>query len=186
MLVTRERDKMFHALIYFTKNVQKPGKTKLFKLLNFLDFSHFEKTGRSVTGLEYSAWERGPVPTELYEEWKSPTPEFITHCYKEQVKAGSFTRQVLKPRHSFNEKFFSKYELKLMKSLAKQHFNDNADEMSELSHFDTGCWAEVWNSGEGSGERIPYELVLLRRNNNADKAVMERHTEDLEIRNNYA
>jgi uncharacterized phage-associated protein len=185
MLVTREREKMFNALIYFSKNVINPGKTKLFKLLNFLDYSHFEKTGRSVTGLEYFAWKMGPVPKELDREWKHPTPEFISHNYKQKVPVGSFTRETLQPRHAFDSKLFSKYELMLMEKLAKKHYMDNAENMSELSHFKTGYWEEVWNSGEGSGKHIPYELVLQRKNTDSDKVVMERHKEDLEIRNNY-
>lgn len=185
MLVTRERNKMFNALIYFSENVLYPGKTKLFKLLNFLDYSHFQKTGRSVTGLEYFAWERGPVPQELYKEWKRPTEEFMAHNTKQKVKAGKFEREILTPKHGFDARLFSKFELDLMKRLARQHFDDNAADMSELSHFETGYWAEVWNNGEGEGNRIPYELVLLRRNNDDDKAVMERRKEDLEIRNNY-
>ena len=185
MLVTREREKMFNALIYFSQNVLHPGKTKLFKLLHFLDFSHFEKTGRSVTGLEYFAWERGPVPIELYYEWKTPTEEFKAHSYKQKVKVGSYEREQLKPRHDFDAQLFSKFELELIEKLAKTHLKDNAEDMSELSHFDTGYWSEIWGDGEGSGKQIPYNLVLLRRNNDADKAIMERHKEDLEIRKNY-
>ena len=185
MLVTREREKMFHALIYFSRNVLNPGKTKLFKLLNFLDFSHFQKTGRSVTGLDYSAWKMGPVPEKLYREWENPSPEFISHAYKKNVKVGSFERQELVPRHGFNEKLFSKYELKLMNDLAKQHFKDTADQMSELSHFETGYWAEVWNGGEGAGDPIPYNLVLLRCDSEEDRAVMDLYIENLEMRNNY-
>ncbi|MFC1858011.1 Panacea domain-containing protein [Thermodesulfobacteriota bacterium] len=38
------------------------------KLLYFLDFIHFKHTGKSVTGLDYYAWQMGPVPRDLYEE----------------------------------------------------------------------------------------------------------------------
>lgn len=185
MLITREREKMFNALIYFSKNVLNPGKTKLFKLLNFLDYEHFQKTGRSVTGLEYSAWERGPVPVALYNEWKNPTEEFISHVYKTKVKVGGYTREQLEPRHEFDKKIFSKYEFSLMEKLARQHFKDNAEVMSELSHFKTGYWSEVWNDGEGDGNAMPYELILLRRSSTQDKQVMERYIEDQEIRCNY-
>ena len=185
MLVTRERQKMLHALIYFSKNVLYPGKTKLFKLLNFLDFAHFKKTGRSVTGLEYSAWDRGPVPEALYREWKTPSREFISHYTKKSESAGSYSREVLVPRVGFDPKLFSKFELGIMESLAKAHFRDGADQMSELSHFETGYWQEVWSDGAGSGQHIPYELVLLRKNDSDDQSVMESRVEDLELRKNY-
>jgi uncharacterized phage-associated protein len=185
MLVSREREKMFNALVYFSQNVLNPGKTKLFKLLNFLDYAHFQKTGRSVTGLRYAAWERGPVPVDLYKEWKNPSQEFIGHFLKKKVAVGQFTREELNPTHKFDSKLFSKFELMLMEDLAKKHFKDNAESMSELSHFEFGYWAEVWNEGIGEGKEIPYELVLLRRNNEEDKKVMKRYIEDQEIRDNY-
>jgi uncharacterized phage-associated protein len=185
MLVGLERDKMFNALIYFAENVRYAGKTKLFKLLNFLDFSHFEKTGRSVTGLQYYAWDKGPVPQTLFEEWKNPSDEFKKHNIKKKIDVGGFKRDTINPRHKFDEKLFSKYELSLIIALAKKHFNANAEDMSELSHFETGYWNEVWNDGAGSGEHIPYDLVLLRRNNSQDQQVMSKYLENLEMRKNY-
>ena len=56
------RQKLLIAIIYFTKNVKKPSKVKIFKLLYFLDFKHFQQTGRNVTNLDYFALEFGPVP----------------------------------------------------------------------------------------------------------------------------
>jgi uncharacterized phage-associated protein len=38
------------------------------KLLYFLDFIHFKQTGKCVTGLDYYAWKRGPVPKKLFDE----------------------------------------------------------------------------------------------------------------------
>jgi hypothetical protein len=36
MLVSREREKLCQAIVFFAQNTQKLGKTKLFKLLYFL------------------------------------------------------------------------------------------------------------------------------------------------------
>jgi hypothetical protein len=52
MLITHERDKLINAIIFFAKNTRFLGKTKLCKLLYFLDFEHFKETGRPVTGLD--------------------------------------------------------------------------------------------------------------------------------------
>lgn len=78
MLITHEREKMIQAIIYFAQNTHYCGKTKLFKLLYFLDFEHYKITGRSVTGLKYSAWKMGSVPTALYEELDLPDPDFAS------------------------------------------------------------------------------------------------------------
>lgn len=73
MLISHERDKLINAILFFGKETKNCGKTKLFKLLYFLDFEHFKQTGRSVTGLEYHAWKMGPVPVTLYDEFNSPS-----------------------------------------------------------------------------------------------------------------
>jgi uncharacterized phage-associated protein len=72
MLVEHSREKLINSIIYFLKNTKNCGKTKLFKLLYYLDFMHFRETGRSVTGLDYYAWDFGPVPKKLYDEINNP------------------------------------------------------------------------------------------------------------------
>jgi hypothetical protein len=76
MLINRDRQKMIHAIIYFAQNTRHCGKTKLHKLLYLLDFEHFQKTGRSVTGLDYFAWKMGPVPVALQNELDDPQEDF--------------------------------------------------------------------------------------------------------------
>ncbi len=187
MLVERDREKLLNVLIYFSENVRHPGKTKLYKLLNYLDFLHFEKTGRSVTGLEYEAWERGPVPKSLHEEIQMPQRDFVEHLAKQtETFPGGKKRQRFTPRKPFDKSLFSPFEFDLMDQLAKRHFNHNAEEMSEDSHFETGPWHEVWDvRGEHFGH-IPYDLVLLRRGNEDDMEVLEKAEEYRAIKNNYS
>ena len=59
--MTREKEKLGNAVIYFSENTEHCHKLKLFKLLYYLDFWHFKETGKSVTGLTYNAWGKGPV-----------------------------------------------------------------------------------------------------------------------------
>lgn len=76
VIISHNREKLLNTIIYFVSNCGLVGKTKLFKLLYFLDFEHFKETGRSVTGLEYQAWEMGPVPVALQEEIEHPDEDF--------------------------------------------------------------------------------------------------------------
>ena len=185
MMITHEREKLLHVLIYFSENVVKPGKIKLFKLLNFLDFLHFEKTGRSITGLQYYAWEQGPVPRDLYYEWPHPKRDFNEHLSKGKVPAGNYERQFLIRRVAFDEDLFSIFELKLMKKLAKAHMNDNAGDMIEKTHFDTRPWHEVYEVQNRPSAEIPYDLVLLRRNSPEDREVLERAEEYNALKAHY-
>jgi hypothetical protein len=68
MFVSHDREKLTNALIYFLGSTNHAHTLKLFKLLNFSDFEHFRQTGRTITGLEYSARPMGPVPMKLHRE----------------------------------------------------------------------------------------------------------------------
>lgn len=70
-----ERQKLIEAIVFFTQSTKWCGSIKLFKLLFFLDMLNFRETGRSVTGLQYTAWPMGPVPISLFEELKAPKPD---------------------------------------------------------------------------------------------------------------
>jgi hypothetical protein len=70
MFVSRDREKLLNAIIYFLRETKHCHTLKLFKLLNFSDFEHFRQTGRTIFGLDYRALPKGPVPTTLLDEIK--------------------------------------------------------------------------------------------------------------------
>ena len=51
MFVSRQREKLLNAIVFFVTRTKNCNTIKLFKLLNFLDFEHYRQTGESVTGL---------------------------------------------------------------------------------------------------------------------------------------
>ena len=85
MIQDHSREKLLNAVIFFATSTKFCGKTKLYKLLYFLDFTHFMEVGRSVTGLEYFAWPKGPVPVQLHEEIDDP-PDDMAAAMKVSVK----------------------------------------------------------------------------------------------------
>ena len=188
MINNRHREKLLNALIYFSGEVMWPGKTKLYKLLHYLDFLHYHETGRSVTGLEYYAWEKGPVPKELHWELEGrPNADFIEHLLKEKVQLRSGkVRHELKARKKFREELFSPFELELMAMLAKRHMKDNADQMSEESHFKTGPWHQVREVESRKDALIPYEYVLYRKGNAEDMNTLERAKDFIEFEEKFA
>jgi len=61
-MATVNDEKYRNAILYFAEHVRNMGKVKLWKLLYFLDFDHFEQYRTPVTGEQYLRWENGPVP----------------------------------------------------------------------------------------------------------------------------
>lgn len=66
-----EQSKTLHAALYILGYVQQVDFHKIFKILYFADQGHLKRYGRSITGEEYNAMEFGPVPSFLYDVFKS-------------------------------------------------------------------------------------------------------------------
>ena len=160
MLINHDREKLLNALIYFSKNTRVCGKTKLFKLLYFLDFIHFRETGKSVTGLSYYAWDKGPVPQDLFHELKQPDKdlkETVILLKKSDDEDDKLCRVIAKK--PFDPKFFSKREMKIMKDLSFIFKDALAKDMVEVTHLIGTPWDKTIKE-KGPGKRIDYALAV--------------------------
>lgn len=160
MIVTHNREKLINAIIYFLENSSLIGKTKLFKLLYFLDFEHFKETGRSVTGLAYHAWKMGPVPVALQEEIENPEPDLAENLEIDVGENNGYKYTNFKPKSRFDSKHFTKRELRLLKEIADRYYMCNAKEMVYWTHLEKEPWHRVWELENRKFEKIPYEYVL--------------------------
>jgi len=150
--------KLIHAIIYFLTNTKHCFKTKLFKLLYLLDFYHFKQTARSVTGLDYYAWEKGPVPKELFHEFANPQPDIAKSIYIPKSKDSDAIFR-MKPKCNFDPRLFTNRELNLMEQLAYIFKEAKADDMIEVTHLPNKPWDRtIKNKGEYA--KIDYLLAL--------------------------
>ncbi|WP_413707684.1 Panacea domain-containing protein [Ralstonia sp. Ralssp110] len=179
MLVSHERQKLIEAVCFFASHVEKLGKTKLFKLLYFLDFEHYRDTGRSVTGMDYSAWKMGPVPTDLYHELDNPGDDWATKIRfgQRSVRAGKKPMLSVTPIAEFDASHFSKRELRLLERLATEFKTADADEMIEATHLENLPWHQVYNVQKRDSGKIPYELAVRAQEADAIRRVAADHLE---------
>ncbi len=161
MLIRHEREKLIQAIIFLSENTRWLGKTKLYKLLYFLDFEHFKQTGRSVTGLNYSAWPMGPVPSDLHEEIVSPEEDLAEAVnFGERIVGGDRAMLSVEPKVAFSDKHFSKREMKILRDLCKRYYNAKAEEMVEATHLENLPWHKIYEEqGRRQGD-IPYDMAL--------------------------
>ncbi|MCJ2088802.1 SocA family protein [Methylobacterium sp. E-005] len=160
---------MINAIIFFVGNTRNLAKIKLFKLLYFLDFEHYKQTGRSVTGLDYSAWKMGPVPKDLFDEIECPSDD-LAAAIKFGEKYISFDRPpmlVITPLKEFSSEHFTKREMRLLRDLSKEYYNARADEMIEATHLENMPWDQVYNKQNKPLHGIPYSLAI--RKDEADR-----------------
>jgi uncharacterized phage-associated protein len=154
MIRTYHREKMINAMVYFASRVEKCGITKLMKLLFFLDFTHFKQTGKTVTGMEYFAWGKGPVPQTLwFELTKGPGPDLDSAIGI--IQYDKFKKIV--PKKEFNPDFFTKREMKLLEQIAEIFYETTADLMVEVAHLPNEPWHKTLQE---KGEKKRIDLLL--------------------------
>jgi len=156
MIITHQREKLINAVIYFAEYTNFCGKTKLLKLLYFLDFRHFKQTGKSVTGLDYFAWDMGPVPRELFEELDEGMRPDLRAAIKGFPKEGF---QKIAPKKQFNPDFFSKREIGLLEDLSYMFRDAKADDMIESTHLKNEPWDRTLKE-KGRLAKIDYLLSI--------------------------
>lgn len=121
----------------------------------FLDFLHFKQTGKSVTGLDYFTWERGPVPKDLFLELDKMEPDL--EAAVRVVHYGDF-RQIV-PKKKFEDTHFTNREKELMERIAFIYKDVKADEISEISHLKNEPWHRTLVE-KGQNQRIDYLLSI--------------------------
>ncbi|MBW2033568.1 MAG: SocA family protein [Deltaproteobacteria bacterium] len=163
MIITHYREKLINSIIYFTKNTKKLGKTKLMKLLYSLDFVHFKETGKSVTGLEYFAWERGPVAKELWKELTNTMQPDMKHAIN-IIQIDDFQKIVSKAK--FNDYYFSKREKRLLNEISEIYKEANANQMVEISHLRQKPFDKTLRT-KGKNQKIDYLLAIDDKDENS-------------------
>lgn len=181
MLTHHEREKLINAIVFFAGRTKKCGKVKLFKLLYFLDFEHFRQTGRSVTGLDYYAWPKGPVPVALNNEISSPSSDLAQKVGFQTIQT-RFTRPMLliQAKAEFDSSHFTKRELRLLEQLAAEYENTLADDMIEATHLETLPWHRVYCDEGRQQALIPYKYALKPEEFEAVLAIAAENEEILE------
>ncbi len=181
MLITHQREKLINAIIYFVEETSLCNKTKLFKLLYHLDFEHFMQTGRSVTGLDYFAWQRGPVPVDLNQEIEEPQPDMAQKlAFEIKTEKNGWQTLYIHTQAAFDSQWFSKRELALLKDIASRYFMESAAEMIDSTHLPTQPWARVYEQEKKKLHLIPYEYAV-----NDDPAILRAAQEHREMVAHY-
>jgi uncharacterized phage-associated protein len=155
------REKLVHAIVFFTTRTRACKKLKLFKLLFLFDFEIFRETGKSATGLEYFAWPMGPVPSELYQEFKRPKPDMkAALMIRDANGADSDWGLTIKSRVDFDDSFFTRRELDELNRLAEIFVDADAEDMTNVTHVPGKPWHRVFEVEKRPQALIPYLLAL--------------------------
>jgi uncharacterized phage-associated protein len=181
MSANRQREKLVNAALYFARNTENFGLIKLFKLLYFLDFEHYKDIGRSVTGLEYEAWELGPVPEKLNSEIKQGAEQDLLDALNIDLRSFADDKKYYKitAKRRENHMVFSPREEEIMKRLVSDFKFHTAEQMTEATHLPNLPWFQVWRDGEGEGDDIPYDLGVPEADKNFIAYIRSENSADI-------
>lgn len=160
------RNKLLNAVLFFAKNTKHPNLTKMLKLLYFLDFTHFKQTGYPSIGLEYYAWEKGPVPKKFWVEVKDGIiPDdfggklaiFILENQEDPLLSRKelLFKAIAKPDLTV----FTPREIEILEHLADIYRDTPAYLMSEVTHLRNEPW-DTTKKTKGLNNPIDYLLCL--------------------------
>ncbi|KAB2891390.1 MAG: SocA family protein [Desulfobulbaceae bacterium] len=157
MIVTFRREKLINAVLYFARNTKFCGKTKLMKLLYFLDFTHFQQTGKAVTELDYYAWDFGPVPRDFFYELSGNMGDDLRKAVAVTKQSEKFEQVCAKIKP--NLQYFSPREQRILENICVIFRDVKAEEISEISHLRNHPWDRTIKE-KGESEKIDYLLAV--------------------------
>lgn len=137
---TTKPEKLREVLLYVLGKVgARPnvGQTVLYKLLYFIDFDYYEKTGRSITGLTYIHNHYGPTPK--LSDFDGVVAAMEDRGEIELVETRYFknTQKKLLPNAKAELVALSGAEIKHIDEELARLGDKTAKELTELSHYDT-------------------------------------------------
>jgi uncharacterized phage-associated protein len=150
----KQKEKYKNAILYFAKNLDKYqlGKTKLAKLLYYLDFINYREEGESVTGTDYYKQEYGPLAKDLSEIISELVEDEKLKVESSEVDGNqSYT---YKATDAVKEDVFNESELILLRKLKNRYADWNTSEIVAKSHLEAP-WIQAKKGGE-----LDYSLAV--------------------------
>lgn len=160
--------KFVNAVLFFIENVPNLGKTKLYKLLYFLDFDHYEKYGKSVTGESYQNKELGPIPVHAEELINKMKEDGLIEIIPEPVIDFTRYKYVAKAQH--DPKVFAPTEVEMLCAVAEKWAHHTASEIVSAAHGEAPWIATARE------EIIPYPYAYYRNKFAEDEELAQEAT----------
>jgi uncharacterized phage-associated protein len=127
--------KAINAVLYIAEKLKRKDFHKIFKILYFSDRDHLNTFGRTITGDTYIAMADGPVPSNLYDIFKSVRGDGY---YKDNGKFGHFFSVIdwdlVKPKTKPDLDELSQTDFRCINNSLSMYGEMSWDEIREKSH----------------------------------------------------
>jgi uncharacterized phage-associated protein len=151
-------EKLQQTILYFLEHINNVhlGRTKLMKLLYFVDFNHYETHGKSVTGATYRKLPHGPYPDKVEKLIEKMEKAGLVREVKTSHK-GYAQHRLITLNGKFDPAKFTGAELQTLERVAAEWADANATQIEAVTHREAP-WA-----GTQNGKKIDYEMAEYRR-----------------------
>ncbi len=104
-------NKIGHTLIYLATHIPNLNKTKLLKLLFFLEITAIKRSGFGFLNLNFDVWKLGPVARDIFVELSSDEPILLNDYIMIERDNRS---AIISPKIAFNDDEFSDNDMVLL------------------------------------------------------------------------
>ncbi|KAA6330772.1 hypothetical protein EZS27_020559 [termite gut metagenome] len=132
-----DEGKTINAVLYIVGKLKRKDFHKIFKILYFADREHLNEYGRTITGDRYIAMNDGPVPSNLYDIFKSVRGDGY---FKDDGKFKAFfsvvgdKQDMIEPNKSPDLKKLSRTDIEQIDKSLMMYGDLSWDEVREKSH----------------------------------------------------
>lgn len=134
-------------------HIESLGKTKLWKLIYFIDVEFLREFGRTITGSEYIKYDHGPVPSRGEKRLKVLKNNNLVSV--DFVDYGGYAQHHIASKSEATENQFTQEELDVVNKVCLKYGSDTATYLSELSHKEP-AWVNAQKMEKLSGELMFY------------------------------
>ena len=128
-------NKAIQAILYIVENLKRKDFHKIFKILYFSDREHVSEYGRTITGDRYIAMNDGPVPSNLYDIFKSVRGDgYFKDEGKFSVYFSIVGNDLIKANKEPDLKKLSKTDISCIDHSLQRYGDMSWDEIREKSH----------------------------------------------------
>ncbi len=153
-------NKALNAVLYIAHKLKRRDFHKIFKILYFADKEHFSIYSRPITGDNYIAMQDGPVPSKLYDIFKSVRGNGY---FKDNGKFSQYFTvvdwDIIVPQKEPSMNFLSLTDIKYIDKVIERYGEMTWDEVREKSH--DYAWSNTVLNKE-----ITFENILLEAGEN--------------------
>lgn len=139
MLTKYDKEKLGNAVVYIASHTENLSKTKLLKLLYFMEEYSILRFHTPFLGLPYEVWQAGPVAKDVFIDL-SETPTLLDGYVVKQVKGDA---TYITAAREFCDDEFSDNDLLVMQEVMKRYGSLSAKELVWLTHQKGTLWYKI-------------------------------------------